>query len=452
MDQAFDHFPLLAERRYRCARRYRAGQPTRPLRDVTALVPPEDRRCALGPANQRGIYNQDLPAARTTKIEITRRMDVHHRFIFPVTQEPISSDARPASAPILDAAFAGVRRVPEPVNDPNRSYAPGTPERAELKARLKTMAAERIEIPLIIGGKEIRTGRTEQAVMPHDHSHVLADYHLADPEHVQQAIAASACARREWASWPWEDRAAVILRAAELLATSWRSTIVAATMLGQSKTAFQAEIDAASEMIDFWRFNAYFAQELYHEQPVSSPGMWNQMEYRALEGFVYAISPFNFTAIGGNLTTAPALMGNTVVWKPAASAMLSGYYTLRLLEEAGLPPGVINLVPGDSVQITGILLDSPELAGVHFTGSTAVFNSMWKTVGENVGKYRGYPRLVGETGGKDFIVAHPRPIPRRWRWRSRAAASSIRDRSARPRAASMSRSRSGTRSAIARSG
>ena len=330
---------------------------------------------------------------------------------FPVTQETTSSDAQPASAPVFDAAFAGVRRVPEPVNDPNRSYAPGSPERAELKARLKAMAAERIEIPLIIGGREIRTGRTAQAVMPHDHSHVLADYHLADAEHVEQAIAASAAARREWASWPWEDRAAVILRAAELLATSSRATIVAATMLGQSKTVYQAEIDAASEMIDFWRFNTYFAQELYNEQPVSSPGMWNQMEYRALEGFVYAISPFNFTAIGGNLTTAPALMGNTIVWKPAATAMLSGYYTLRVLEEAGLPPGVINLVPGDSVQITRILLDSPDLAGVHFTGSTAVFNSIWKTVGENVGKYRGYPRLVGETGGKDFIVAHPSADP-----------------------------------------
>ena len=330
---------------------------------------------------------------------------------FPVTQETTSSDAQPASAPVFDAAFAGVRRVPEPVNDPNRSYAPGSPERAELKARLKAMAAERIEIPLIIGGREIRTGRTAQAVMPHDHSHVLADYHLADAEHVEQAIAASAAARREWASWPWEDRAAVILRAAELLATSSRATIVAATMLGQSKTVYQAEIDAASEMIDFWRFNTYFAQELYNEQPVSSPGMWNQMEYRALEGFVYAISPFNFTAIGGNLTTAPALMGNTIVWKPAATAMLSGYYTLRVLEDAGLPPGVINLVPGDSVQITRILLDSPDLAGVHFTGSTAVFNSIWKTVGENVGKYRGYPRLVGETGGKDFIVAHPSADP-----------------------------------------
>jgi 1-pyrroline-5-carboxylate dehydrogenase len=330
---------------------------------------------------------------------------------FPVTQEPLASDAPAASPPILDAAFAGVRRVPEPVNDANRTYAPGTPERAELKARLTAMAAERLDIPLVIGGKEIRTGRTAPAVMPHDHRHVLADYHLADPAHVQQAIAAAAAARREWASWPWEDRAAVVLRAAELLATSWRSTIVAATMLGQSKTAYQAEIDAASEMIDFWRFNAYFAQELYHEQPKSSPGMWNQMEYRALEGFIYAVSPFNFTAIGGNLTTAPALMGNTIVWKPAATAILSGYYTLRVLEEAGLPPGVINMVPGDSVQITRLLLDSSELAGIHFTGSTAVFNSMWKQVGENIGKYRGYPRLVGETGGKDFIVAHPSADP-----------------------------------------
>ena len=205
----------------------------------------------------------------------------------PLTTETIGGDS-PASAPILNAAFAGVRRVPEPINDPNRSYAPGTPERAELKARLKAMAAETVDIPLIIGGKEIRTGRTAQAVMPHDHEHVLADYHLAGPEHVQQAIAAAAEARREWASWPWEDRAAVLLRAAELLATTWRPTINAATMLGQSKTAFQAEIDAASEMIDFWRFNAYFAQELYSEQPVSGPGVWNQMEYRPLEGFVYA--------------------------------------------------------------------------------------------------------------------------------------------------------------------
>ena len=309
------------------------------------------------------------------------------------------------------AAFGGVRRVPQPVNEPNKSYAPGSAERAELKERLKQMAAERIEIPLVIGGKEVRTGRTAHAIMPHDHKHVLADYHLAGHEHVQQAIAAAAEGRREWGSWPWEDRAAVLLRAAELLATTWRSTINAATMLGQSKTVFQAEIDSASEMIDFWRFNAYFAQELYSQQPLSGPGVWNQMEYRPLEGFIYAISPFNFTAIGGNLTTAPALMGNSVVWKPASSAMLSGYYTLKVLEAAGLPPGVINFIPGDAREISNQLLDSSELAGIHFTGSTEVFNAMWKKIGENVGRYRGYPRLVGETGGKDFIVVHPSADP-----------------------------------------
>ena len=326
------------------------------------------------------------------------------------TPIPATASTQPAGSTSV-AAFAGIRRVPQPVNDPNRTYAPGSPERTELKARLKTMAAEKLDIPLVIGGKEVRTGRTAQTVMPHDHKHVLADYHLAGPEHVQQAIAASAAARREWGGWPWEDRAAVMLRAAELLATTWRSTINAATMLGQSKTAFQAEIDAASEMIDFWRFNAYFAQELYGEQPISGPGVWNQMEYRPLEGFVYAISPFNFTAIGGNLTTAPALMGNTVIWKPASSAILSGYYTLKLLEAAGMPPGVINFIPGDAREISNHLLDSSELAGVHFTGSTEVFNGMWKKIGENIGRYRSYPRLVGETGGKDFIVVHPSADP-----------------------------------------
>ncbi|HVL68808.1 MAG TPA: L-glutamate gamma-semialdehyde dehydrogenase [Vicinamibacterales bacterium] len=324
--------------------------------------------------------------------------------------EPVTT-ASPTAAAAPIAAFAGVRRVPPPVNDPNRTYAPGSPERAELKARLKAMASERIEIPLVIGGREVRTGRTAQAVMPHDHKHVLADYHLAGPAEIQQAIAASNAARREWANWAWEDRAAILLKAAELLATSWRSTLNAATMLGQSKTVMQAEIDAASEMIDFWRFNAYFAQELYGEQPISGPGMWNSMEYRALEGFIYAVTPFNFTAIGGNLTTAPALMGNTVIWKPASTAMLSGYYTLKCLEAAGLPPGVINFVPGGAAEITQILLDSPDLGGIHFTGSTEVFNMMWKKVGENIGRYRSYPRLVGETGGKDFIVAHPSADP-----------------------------------------
>jgi 1-pyrroline-5-carboxylate dehydrogenase len=223
---------------------------------------------------------------------------------------------------------------------------------------------------------------------------------------VQQAIAAAAEAGREWASWSWHERAAVILRAAELLNTTWRATMNAATMLGQSKNVFQAEIDAAAEMVDFWRFNPYFAQQLYEEQPISTNAAWNALEYRPLEGFVYAVTPFNFTSIGGNLPTAPALMGNTVIWKPASSAMLSGYYILRLLEAAGMPPGVINFVPGNAVEISNILLDSPDLAGIHFTGSTGVFQSMWTKVGQNVARYKSYPRLVGETGGKDFIVAH----------------------------------------------
>ena len=242
--------------------------------------------------------------------------------------------------------------------------------------------------------------------MPHDHRHVLADWHKAEAQHVEQAIAAAGKAHREWSAWTLEDRAAVFLRAAELLTTTWRATLNAATMLGQSKTVFQAEIDSASELIDFWRFNPHYAQELYAEQPTSSHGTWNQMEYRPIEGFVYAVTPFNFTSIGGNLPTAPALMGNTVIWKPASSALVSGYYIMRLLEAAGLPPGVINFVPGDAVQISDILLNSPALGGIHFTGSTPVFQGMWKKVGENIGRYRNYPRLVGETGGKDFIIAH----------------------------------------------
>ena len=304
-------------------------------------------------------------------------------------------------------SFNGIPRVPEPVNDFNRSYLPGSPERAELKKRLKEMAAERVDIPIVIGGREIRTGRTQPVVMPHNHRHVLGEWHVAGPEHVQQAIAAAAEARHEWASWAWHERAAVMLRAAELLNTTWRATMNAATMLGQSKNVFQAEIDAAAEMVDFWRFNPYFAQQLYEEQPISTSAAWNALEYRPLEGFVYAVTPFNFTSIGGNLPTAPALMGNTVIWKPASSAMLSGYYILRLLEAAGMPPGVINFVPGNAVEISNILLDSPDLGGIHFTGSTAVFQSMWTKVGQHVAHYKSYPRLVGETGGKDFIVAHP---------------------------------------------
>jgi 1-pyrroline-5-carboxylate dehydrogenase len=309
------------------------------------------------------------------------------------------------------AALSAIRNVPHPINEPIKSYAPGSPERAELKARLASMATEHVEIPLIIGGKEIRTGKTFNAVMPFKHSHVLATCHSAGPAEVQQAVDAAVAARREWASWAWEDRAAVMLKAAELLAGPWRATLNAATMLGQAKTAFQTEIDAACELIDFLRFNVSYAQNIYSEQPFSGPGVWNQLEYRGLEGFIYAVSPFNFTAIGGNLSSAPALMGNTVVWKPASSSMLSAYYVMRLFEAAGLPPGVINFVPGSAGPITDTVLASKDFGGIHFTGSTAVFNSMWKTVGANMANYKTYPRLVGETGGKDFIVAHPSADP-----------------------------------------
>jgi 1-pyrroline-5-carboxylate dehydrogenase len=301
----------------------------------------------------------------------------------------------------------GIFRVPPPVNEPVRDYAPGSPERASLQLRLEQMRNERLDIPLIIGGEEVRTGTVKAAVMPHDKGHVLADVHQAGPNEVDAAGKASAEAWEDWHRVPWEERAAIFLRAAELLAGPWRDTLNAATMLGQSKTAHQAEIDAACELIDFWRFNPAFMTRMYEEQPISSPGVWNRLEYRPLEGFVFAVSPFNFTAIGGNLTGAPALMGNTVVWKPASTAMLSAYYTMRIFEAAGLPPGVINLVYGSGKDIGDPALASPDLAGVHFTGSTSVFQGMWKTIGENIASYRSYPRIVGETGGKDFIVAHP---------------------------------------------
>jgi 1-pyrroline-5-carboxylate dehydrogenase len=301
----------------------------------------------------------------------------------------------------------GIFRPPAPVNETVRSYAPGTPEREELRIRLAQMENERLQVPLVIGGKEIETRETTQAVMPHRKDHVLADVAKGDPEHVQQAVDAAREAHADWSRLPWEERASVFLRAAELLAGPWRSTLVAATMLNQSKTAHQAEIDAAAELIDFWRYNVEFMLRIYSEQPVSSAGGWNRMEYRPLEGFVFAVSPFNFTAIGGNLTGSPALMGNTVVWKPASTAALSAHYTLQILREAGLPDGVINVVYGSGATIGDAALASPELAGIHFTGSTPVFQSMWNTVGKTIASYRNYPRIVGETGGKDFIVAHP---------------------------------------------
>jgi 1-pyrroline-5-carboxylate dehydrogenase len=307
--------------------------------------------------------------------------------------------------------MSGNVKVPPPVNEPVLSYAPGTPERAALKARLDEMASQTIEIPLLIGGEEIRTGDTLDVVMPHDHGHVLAKAHKAGPAEVDKAIAAAMEAHHDWSRMRWEDRAAVFLRAADLLAGPWRQTLNASTMLGQSKTAHQAEIDAACEMVDFLRINVHFAERIYAEQPMSDRGMWNRSEYRPLEGFVYAITPFNFTSIGGNLPSSPAIMGNTVVWKPARTSLLSNYYMARLFEDAGLPPGVINYITGNSAQITKAVLANRDFGGIHFTGSTEVFNSFWRDIGTNVGGYKSYPRIVGETGGKDFVVAHPSADP-----------------------------------------
>jgi 1-pyrroline-5-carboxylate dehydrogenase len=301
----------------------------------------------------------------------------------------------------------GIFRVPEPHNEPVLGYEPGSPERDELRRRLDELSSERLEIPLVIGGEDVQTGDTFEAVMPHKRSHVLADVNKGGAAEVDRAIAVAADAWEDWSRTPWEDRAAVFLRAAELLAGPWRQTLNAATMLGQSKTAHQAEIDAACELIDFWRFNVQYMTRIYEEQPISSPGVWNRLEYRPLEGFVFAVTPFNFTSIAGNLPTSVALMGNTVVWKPASTAAVSAHFLMKLFEEAGLPPGVINLVHGSGAAVGDPALASEHLAGIHFTGSTPVFQGMWKTVGENIAGYRNYPRVVGETGGKDFIVAHP---------------------------------------------
>jgi 1-pyrroline-5-carboxylate dehydrogenase len=303
--------------------------------------------------------------------------------------------------------MSGTSNIPNPRNEPVLSYAPGSPERAALKAALNAVGSRPADIPAIVGGREVRTGVTHDVVSPHCHGRVLARTHQADRPTIDAAVKAAVEAQRDWGHWRFEDRAAVFLRAAELLATTHRQLLNAATMLGQSKTAYQAEIDSACELIDFLRFNVHYADRIYHEQPESSPGVWNRMDHRPLEGFIYAITPFNFTAIGGNLPTAPALMGNAVVWKPAATAMLSNWYFYRLLEEAGIPPGVINLLPGDSIQVSETLLANRQLAGIHFTGSTAVFQSLWKSIGNNLDQYAGYPRIVGETGGKDFILAHP---------------------------------------------
>jgi len=301
----------------------------------------------------------------------------------------------------------GAFRVPLPVNEPVKGYAPRSPERASLQRELSAQAARELDIPLLIGGQEIRTGRTEAITMPHAHRQALGRYHQAGPTEVQAAIDAAQAARPAWQAMPWEERAAIFLRAAELLTTTHRDRVNASTMLGQSKTAHQAEIDSACELIDFFRFNAHFAERLYNEQPLSVPGVWNRLEHRPLDGFVFAITPFNFTSIAGNLPTAPALLGNTVVWKPASTSVLSNWYLVELLREAGLPPGVINFVPGSGATVGDPVIASPHLGGVHFTGSTSVFQGIWSSVGKNIARYQQYPRLVGETGGKDFIFAHP---------------------------------------------
>jgi len=300
----------------------------------------------------------------------------------------------------------GISRIPPPRNEPVLGYAPGSGERAALERALKELGGAQHDIPLVIGGRELRTGKTAALSMPHAHGAQLGVFHLAGPKEVEAAIEAAEAARGAWMRMPWDERAAIFLRAAEMLAGPERAYVNAATMLGQSKTAHQAEIDSACEMIDFWRFNAAFAERLYAEQPESLPGVWNRMEHRPLDGFVFAITPFNFTSIGGNLPSAPALMGNTVVWKPASTSVLSNYALLRVLERAGLPPGVINFVPGSGASVGDAVIADRRLGGIHFTGSTEVFRTIWQGVSSRLAQYRQYPRLVGETGGKDFVFAH----------------------------------------------
>ncbi|MGY1683835.1 L-glutamate gamma-semialdehyde dehydrogenase [Geodermatophilus sp. SYSU D01176] len=301
-----------------------------------------------------------------------------------------------------------VTQVPPPRNEPVLTYAPGTPERAALQQRLTELAGDPLELPMTLGEKQrMGSGERFDVVQPHRHAAVLGTAAHATHADAEEAVACAKAAAPAWRDLSFDDRAAVFLRAAELLAGPWRQTLNAATMLGQSKTAYQAEIDSACELVDFWRWNVHFARQVLAEQPVSSPGVWNRTDHRPLEGFVYAVTPFNFTAIAGNLPTAPALMGNTVVWKPAPTQQFAAHFLMRLLEEAGLPPGVITMVTGDGIAVSDVVLADRDLAGIHFTGSTAVFQQLWRRVGENIASYRGYPRIVGETGGKDFVVAHP---------------------------------------------
>ena len=308
-------------------------------------------------------------------------------------------------------SIANVGSLPAIANEPMLDYAPGSPERSAVEIEIARIGSERVEVPLVIGGEDVTTGTLQAVSEPHDHASVLADVHQGGDAEVRAAIDAAAAARHDWGRTPWEERAAVFLRAADLLSGPWRARIVAATMLGQSKTVHQAEIDAAAELADFWRFNVRYMTEIYEDQPISSAGVWNRVDYRPLEGFVFAVSPFNFTAIGGNLAGAPALLGNTVIWKPAHTQTLSAYRVLRLLEEAGLPAGVINLVTGPGKVIGDAVLADPDLGGVHFTGSTPVFQGIWSEIGQNIQRYRSYPRIVGETGGKNFAVAHESADP-----------------------------------------
>ena len=297
--------------------------------------------------------------------------------------------------------------VPKPENDPIQSYAPGTPERKELKATLDELKGKEVEIPIIIGGKEIKTGNTQKCIIPHNHKHVLAHFHQAGESEVKQAIEAAGEAWKSWSTTPFEERAKIFLKMGELAAGKWRQILNASTMLNMSKTVYQAEIDSACEVVDFFNFNPYYAQELNTFQPMHSPPpIKNTIEHRPLEGFVFAVSPFNFTSIGANLPTAPSLMGNVVLWKPASSAVFPAYYLMKLFQEAGIPDGVINFIPGPGSKVGPTVLPNTDLAGIHFTGSTAVFQSMWKAVGENISGYATYPRIVGETGGKNFCVAH----------------------------------------------
>ncbi|MDG1754902.1 MAG: L-glutamate gamma-semialdehyde dehydrogenase [Rhodothermales bacterium] len=301
--------------------------------------------------------------------------------------------------------------TPEPINEPVRSYAPGSPERASLRSTMKTMRDEHIDIPAFIDGKEVRTGTTLEIRAPHEHARLLGTAHQCGVNELQSAVSSAVAARNDWMHMDWTDRAAIFLKAADLLAGPWRDTINASTMLGQSKNPYQAEIDAACELIDFFRFNVKFMEQIYKDQPISSPGIWNRVQYRALEGFVFAVTPFNFTSIAGNLPTAPALMGNTVLWKPSSTQLHSAYYLYKMLEEAGLPKGVINMIPGRGSVVGNSIFSSEHFTGLHFTGSTKTFNFMWSTIGNNMETYKTYPRVVGETGGKDFIVAHPSADP-----------------------------------------